>query len=182
MNIIPTWNGINLTRAQLATNFLDRSVPRNLRQVLAQTAGFKARFTRAMQLRPNGFTMDAQGNVRDYERGYAVAVSTYTDVDDLIFNNPNVIASGNASSVHFGYWKSPQGQTYIERTDILDYQNDALEYAWQHGQMAIYDFAAKQNIYLADYDRIVPLTSRYAGTQKPYFVPRRIADNEGSKQ
>lgn len=171
--IIRHFPGINLSRAQLAINFLDRSIPRNLRQVLAQLSAFRAAYVRAQTVKPNGFTIDALGNVTDYASGYAVATSSYTDIDDLIRNNQNVIACGNKSALHFGYWRDSQtGIQYFDSVDVVSTLDRALELAWQRSELAVYSFANNKDIRLADYDRIqAAFPSRAV-----MFVPKRVVN------
>lgn len=124
------------------------------RQAAAQIAHFVAAFKRALKTRPDGFTMDSLGNVRDYDKGFAVASHSYASPEDIARNNPNVLASGDVSSLHFGAWKDKAtGATIIDAVEIIGDRDRAFDVAWERGQTAIYDFANKRELRLADFVR-----------------------------
>lgn len=122
---------------------------RSLQEIIAinntvQARGFAARFKRAMQLLPNGFTMDKYGNVVNRKDGFAVAVRTVSSVAELESDLREKGVDG--VDYFYGYWKDASGKEYFEVTRIYDSLGIALCVAVEFKQKAIYDFVNKRDL------------------------------------
>jgi len=134
------------------------------RQTRAQANHFRAAFLRAQRIRPDGFTIDSLGNVRDYPGGFAVGIrsTSYADIDELIRENFNVVTCGNLSTLHFGFWRDAStGETFIDAVEVYDGIGEAIETAVRYGQKAIWDFANKKEVNVADYRNEIAARVRF---------------------
>jgi hypothetical protein len=117
----------------------------------AQSQHFKAAYKRAMINFPDGFTMDAYGNIVRRTSGFVVAGITYCNLEELVVAGFRTIYGTvlDVSEIEwcFGYWKEA-GHEYFEISYIFEEEFDAKEFARNFQQKAIYDFAAGKSIYL----------------------------------
>lgn len=120
------------------------------KNTLAQLAHVAASYRRAQALKPNGFSLDAQGNLFNPPDGYVVAERTYSSLNELLLENPNWLGSGNASTALLGYWKNSNGVEYFERSQYFkaNERRSAIVHALRYSQEAIYNYAIADCEYL----------------------------------
>ena len=114
----------------------------------AQIAGFKARFRRAQELLPNGFTLDAFGHIVNKDSGYAVALKSFDSLDALLAAYKCDLANPDNVNFFFGYWKDETGKEFFEASVIFAVRDTAIRVAQKFSQQAIYSFAEKRDVYV----------------------------------
>lgn len=91
-------------------------------------------FAEMVQRSPDGFIMDVQGNVKEFHDGYAVGCGVRVGcVEEAIR-----IAG---TDQYIGYWTAPNGNSFIDVTDIYAGLATAVLAGLSRGELAIYDFA-----------------------------------------
>lgn len=124
---------------------------RSLQEIVAvnnkvQASAFAARFKRAIELLPDGFTIDKYGKVVHRVDGFAVAVRSVANLADL---EKDLREKGvDGIDYFYGYWRDETGKEYFEVSRIYDSLGTALSVAQECKQKAIYDFENKRDIEL----------------------------------
>lgn len=107
-------------------------------------------FSQARTTHPDGFTMDLFGHVIEPHAGYAVGMTEFQmdNVADALTTLAHLQDTYGFTNLHVGFWRAPEGKEYVDVVMVTQSKELALSIGVQTKQRAIWDFAAKGEVWV----------------------------------